>query len=188
MSEPGNLSRRQLLGASGAAGAAAVVAGCGLIPPVHSPVSKITLRVSRSDVPILDGLLQTEYRSAYAYTASVPRLSHYGLRLARWFLHHELAHITVLDSLIRTARVKPAPPLGSYPIGHARDQREVLAVLHGIEAASLEIYGRAIPRLSQGRLRAIAASIMANRAQHSSLLRAALGLQPVPAALVMGSE
>lgn len=188
MNESGNLSRRQLLGASGAVGAAAVVAGCGLIPPVHSPVSKLTLHVPRSDIPILDGLLQSEYHAAYAYTASVPRLNHYGLRLARWFLHHELAHITVLYSLIKSGHAMPAAPLASYPIGHPRDQRDLLEELHSMEASSLSTYSHAIPRLSSGRLRAIAASIMANRAQHVSLLRLALGMEPVPSALATGSE
>jgi len=188
VSGSGSLSRRRLLGVSGAAGAAAVVAGCGLIPPVQSPVSRIPLRVTGSDVPLLDGLLQSEYHAAYAYTASVPRLNRYGVRLARWFLHQELGHITVLYSLIRSGHAKPSAPLSSYPIGHPRDQRELLGELHVVEASSLTTYSHAIPRLSSGKLRAIAASIMANRAQHVSLLRLALGMEPVPSALATGSE
>ena len=88
MTAAGSWSRRQLLGASGAAGAAALAAGCGVLPAKSSTLQKIALTVDRPDVPILEGLLRLEYRLAYAYTASVPRLSGYGVHADRWFLRH----------------------------------------------------------------------------------------------------
>jgi hypothetical protein len=184
------LSRRRLLGASGAAGAAALVAGCGLIPTTRPPLTKISVTITRNDIPILQGLLKMEYRLAYAYTASLPPLvaSKYGTRVARWFLHQELAHVTALTTLLKSAHVKPSTAPGTFPLGPSHTVAEVLSMLHRLEAGAIGAYQRAIPELSHGKLRAIAASIMANEGQHLTLVRAALGLDAVPAALLTGSE
>ena len=190
MSQDPTLSRRQLLGASGAAGAAVAVAGCGLIPTTRPPLTKISVAVLKTDVPILDGLLDVEYRLAYAYTASLPQLTGdiYGIRVARWFLHHELAHITALSTLLKSAHAKARTSPSSYDLGNPHGAKETLKMLHGLESGAIRAYQRAIPKLSHGKLRAIAASIMANEGQHVSLVRDAMGIQPVPSALVTGNE
>lgn len=188
VSEDGKLSRRHLLGASGAAGAAAAVAGCGLIPKSSSSLKKISGMVQSSDIPILERLLRVEYHLAYAYTASAPRLTGYGLELARWFLAQELEHVGTISGLIKDANVAPNTSAGPFDLGHARNAAEVLALLHGLESAAIRAYQRAIPSLSHGTLRAIAASIVANEGQHVALVRVAQGRDPVPAALVTGSE
>ena len=184
------VSRRHLLGVSGAAGAAALAAGCGLIPTTRPPLTKLSVAVTRTDVPILEGLLKIEYRLAYAYTASLPPLvdDKYGTRVARWFLHQELAHVTALTTLLKSAHARPASSPGTFPLGRSRTAAEVLSMLHRLENDAIHAYQRAIPNLSHGRLRAIAASIMANEGQHVSLVRASLGLEPVPAALLTASE
>jgi hypothetical protein len=182
------LSRRQLLSASGAAGAAATVAGCGVLPKNTSPLQKIALSVDRPDVAILEGLLRLEYHLAYAYTASLPRLSGYGVRAARWFLRHELEHIGAISTLLKSGGVKPNTSAGEFPLGHARNASEVLAVLHSLEARAVRDYAGAVAKLSNGRLRAVASAVMANEGQHLSLLRRAQGLEPVPSALLTGNE
>ncbi len=190
MNPGATLSRRRLLGASGAAGAAAALSGCGLIPTTKPPLSKISVRVERTDVPILDSLLRIEYRLSYAYTASLPPLSRsvVGTRLARWFVHQELAHVTAISTLLESAHVKPDTSAGSFRLGRATTANEVFAVLRRQEDAAIRAYAHAIPRLSHGKLRAIAASILANEGQHVSVLRMVLGLEPVPAALVTERE
>jgi ferritin-like protein len=190
VSEADGVSRRQLLGASGAAGAAALVAGCGLIPTTRPALTKISVTVTRTDIPILEGLLEMEYRLAYAYAASLPPLfdDKYGTRVARWFLHQELAHITALSTLLKSAHAKPSTAPGTFSLGRSRTATDVLSILHRLEAGAIRAYQRAIPNLSHGKLRAIAASIMANEGQHISLVRASLGLDPVPAALLTASE
>ena len=190
MSTGGRLSRRQLLGASGAAGAAVAAAGCGLIPTTRPPPTKISVTVDKTDIPILSGLLDLEYRLAYAYTASLPQLTGdiYGIRVARWFLHHELAHITALTTLLKSAHAKTRTSPGSYDLGNPHGAKETLRMLRGLEADAIRTYQGAIPKLSHGKLRAIAASIMANEGQHISLVRSALGIEPVPSALVTGNE
>lgn len=188
MNQASKLSRRHLVGASGAAGAAAVVAGCGLLPKAAPPLKKISGMVHSTDVPILESLLRLEYHLAYAYTASAPRLTGYGLKLARWFLPDELVHVGVISELLKVAHVKPNTSAGTFVLGHPRDADEVLAMLHALENEAIRAYQHAIPDLSSGTLRAIVAAIMANEGQHVALVRAAQGLEPVPAALVTGSE
>jgi hypothetical protein len=183
------LSRRDLLAVSGAAGAALALAGCENVTASTNPtLSKLALKATPSDVPILNGLLELEYLSAYAYTAATPLLNRADSRTTRQFLHFELAHITVLRTLIDNAHGKAVPQRSTYRLGHARGPRELLSVLRRIEEESIRRYLSAIPRLSHGGVRGVAASIMGNEGQHLSVLRESLGLEPVPAALVTAAE
>lgn len=177
-----------MLGASGAAGAAALAAGCGVLPAKTSTLQKIALTVDRPDVPILERLLRLEYELAYAYTASIPRLSPYGRRAGLWFLRHELGHIGAVSTLLKSGGVKPNTSAGSPRLGHPGNASEVLALLHGLEMETVRAYLQAVAKLSNGQLRAVASAILANEAQHVSILRRAQGLEPVPSALLTGSE
>ena len=58
----------------------------------------------------------------------------------------------------------------------------------GIERAQLAAYLDALPTLSQPKIRAAAAAILANDAQHVSVLRASMGLAPLPSPFVTGRE
>ena len=187
MSPHSRLSRRDLLVASGAAGAGAALAGC--TTTITNPtLSKTKLRAAKSDVPILDELLQVEYLAAYAYTAAVPLLSGHSVRVAHRFLHQELAHLTILDSLIKSARGEPSPQRPSYPIGHPGGTHDLLAMLHKVESKAMAAYLGAVPKLSQGVVRGIASAILANEGQHLAVLRGRLGLVAVPDALASASE
>jgi hypothetical protein len=188
VSAAAGLSRRQLLGASGAAGAASLAAGCGVLPEKTSTLEKIALTVDRPDVPILEGLLRLEYRLAYAYTASLPRLSGYGLEAGRWFLRHELGHIGAVSTLLKSGGVKPNTSAGAVHLGRPRNAKEVLALLHRLEAEAIGAYLHAVAKLSNGQLRAVASAILANEGQHVSILRRAQGLEPVPSALLSANE
>jgi Ferritin-like domain len=182
------LSRRQLLGVSGAAGAAALAAGCGVLPAKVSTLQKIALTVDRPDVPILEGLLRLEYTLAYAYTASIPRLNGYGLDAARWFLRQELGHIGAVSTLLKSGGVKPNTAAGSPHLGQPGNESEVVMLLHRLETQAIRAYLEAVAKLSNGQLRAVASAILATEAQHVSILRRAQGLEPVPSALLTGYE
>lgn len=90
--------------------------------------------------------------------------------------------------MIKKAGGKPVEPLESYDLGQPRNEAELLLLLHSIEGGVVAAYLQAIPRLSQGKVRADVASILANEAQHVSVLRAKLRLSPIPSALVTGRE
>ena len=107
---------------------------------------------------------------------------------AAQFLSQEIDHALELKAVIKQAGVKPGRPAPSYEIGNPSSKADVLAVLHGIEQAQLAAYLEAVTLLTPGRLRAAAAAIFANEAQHVMVLRMQLGLSPIPAAFVSGQE
>jgi hypothetical protein len=180
-------SRRELLAAGAAALAGgALAAGCG--GSGRSKPSEGDASVALSDVPVLNRLLDVEYHAIAAYAAGIPLMSKPAAEPAILFLSQELAHAGSLDVLIRRAGAVPKKQRGSYNLGHPRTTAEVLALLHHVERLELAAYVQLIPRLYEGHVRAAAAAIFANDAQHIAFLRAQLGLEPSPAAFVTGSE
>jgi hypothetical protein len=82
----------------------------------------------------------------------------------------------------------PVGPRANYDLGHPRSETQVLELIHRAEQATVRAYLDAIPKLTPGAARAAAASIVANEAQHVSVLRRNLGLDPIPSAVVTASE
>jgi hypothetical protein len=176
-------SRRRLLEISIAAGAAVALAGCGTVREQHVAES-----VQDRDATLLNGLLMLERRAIAAYTASIPLLAGADKRAATDFLRQELDHSGTLIALIKTVDGTPTPRVASYPLGEPGSRRALLTLLHDLERAQIAGYAAAIGELSPGSVRQWAATILADHAQHISILRAALGLPPTPAAFVTGKE
>jgi hypothetical protein len=177
-----------LLGATGAAGLALALAGCGRAHPAAVHVAKLPPNLKAVDAAIFNALIDAEYVVAAAYIAGIPLLSDHNLRAAKHFLVHEISHITQLSNLVNVAHGVPNGPRASYDLGHPRSQTQVLDVIHRAEQATIRAYLDAIPKLSPGAPRAAAASILANEAQHVSVVRRNLGLDPVPDAVVTATE
>lgn len=181
-------SRRWLLGATGGAlaGASALaVAGCG---GPHRPHVKSSGPVPAQDIALIEELLALERRTIAAYEAGIPLLDSQTANDTQQFLRQELSHEGELIGLLRHAKVKPPPPTSGYDLGHPRTPEDVLRLLHDLEDAQLSAYLRAIPRLSNGQIRAAAAAIFANDAQHVAILRVHLHHSPAPLAFVTGRE
>lgn len=176
------VSRRQLLSAASAAGAGAVLAGCGTTPVATG----IPGAVLKSNVDALNRLIGVEYQAVAAYVAAIPLLSGTDVLYAKQFLSQDLAHIEDLAAFVRKTGAKPAASSQVYDLGRPRGRTELLALLHHAEQLTLRAYLQAIPVLTPGALKATATSILANDAQHASLLRGRLGLAPVPQAVVTG--
>lgn len=219
-------SRRALLVGGGAAalGAAAILSGCGtatqksnIALTKHSPGAK-------TDVQILNHLLDLEYRAIYAYTASIPLLAAANRQgksqhkkkpssavlppaakkkappplttvpllasnAAAQFLSQEIDHTILLKNIIKQAGGKPHRPAPAYDLGSSpRSRKDVLLILHALEQAQLVAYLEAVTVLTPGQLRAAAAAIFANEAQHLMVLRMELGQTPIPSAFVSGRE
>ena len=186
---PGSpVSRRQLLGASGAAGTALALARCGRSHPAAVHVSRLPPDVKAVDAAIFNRLIDAEYVVAATYVAGIPLLSDHNLRAAKHFLVQEVSHITQLSNLVNVAKGTPNGPHASYDLGHPRSQTQVLELIHRAEQATIRAYLDAIPKLTPGAARAAAASIVANEAQHVSVLRRNLGLDPIPSAVVTVGE
>jgi Ferritin-like domain len=183
-------TRRKLLRSAGgslAAGAAAIVAGCSRKsrrPKVH----EIPPQARAVDVSVLNNLLDREHRAIAAYTATIPLLSGSAHEAAKLFLSHELSHAGELAGLIKQAGGKANKPASSYDLGRPGDRTELLSLLHTMEHDQVAGYLDALVRISPGEARAAVAAILANDAQHVTVLRAELGIDPLPAAFVAGGE
>jgi hypothetical protein len=186
---PGSaVSRRQLLGASGAAGVGLALAGCGRSHPAAAHVSKLPESLKAVDAAIFNRLIDAEYAAAAVYIAGIPLLSDHNYRAAKHFLVQEVAHIQQLSNLVNVAHGTPHGPRSSYDLDHPRSQTQVMELIHRAEQATVRAYLDAIPELTPGPARAAAASILANEAQHVSIVRRNLGLDPVPSAVLTAAE
>ena len=185
-SEDDASSRRGWLRAAGAGLLGAVAAGCGrttLRAQVHN-----SQPILHTDVELLGHLLHLERKGIAAYIAGTPLLAPATIKAGKLFLNDELSHAGALAGLIRAAGGKPVKPAPSYDLGHPRNSQEVLALLHEIEQAQISAYLAALPRLAPASVKQSVASIMANDAQHLTVVRAALGRTAVPSAFVTGRE
>lgn len=193
----GAQSRRTLLHRSGVAvigGSAAVLAACG-----SSSRSKSSSSSGRStstgsdlsgsgDVSVLNAALDLENMAIAAYTAGAPLLDGSVLMLARRFLAQEKDHTVTLRRAINQAGGTPNQPKTDYGFPSVRSQGDVLGLTSMIESTAIGFYIDAIPKLSSGDLRATAASIVTDEAEHLAVLQTALGRDPVPSAFVAGAQ
>ncbi len=172
---------------AGAIGAAASIAGCGSHKSAVTATSTTT-ETPGPDVPILNGVLELEHMAVSAYTAGLPLLSGAVHMAGQRFLIQELSHAGEIEGLVRQAGGKPLKAKASYDFGRPSTALDVLWLLHGLEQAQVAAYVNAIPRLSTPAVRAAASAILANDAQHLSILRYTLGRNPIPSAFVNGHE
>jgi hypothetical protein len=174
-------SRRALLTAAGAL----LAAGCG---SASTPHAKKGTSIAHADIKLLNRLIDLENYATAAYTAAVPLLPPSSVPAAKRFLGQEIDHASGLGALVAEAGGKPIKPRPGYDLGHPHSSQDVMELLRGVEDVLLTAYLDAIPRLTPGPVRAMAAAFFANDAQHASIWRVALGQPPVPAAFVTGGE
>jgi bacterioferritin (cytochrome b1) len=151
-------------------------------------VHKIPPQARNADVEILNRLLDVEYKAIAAYTAVIPLLTMHVKDAAKQFLDQELTHAGELYSLIRQAGGVGDKSKTSYDLGHPGNREQVLELLHTVEQEQVTGYIDAIPNVSPGSVRAALAAILASDAQHVTVLRLALRLDPLPNPLVTGRE
>ena len=109
-------------------------------------------------------------------------------KTAGWFLSHELEHAGRLRGLLKPLHAKAHNPDARYDFGQPRGAPQVLGMLHELERRQIAFYLHAIPRMSTPQMRQALASIMANDAQHITLLRAEQGLSPVTGPFLTATE
>lgn len=191
MSAPGTGTRRQLLGSTAAAAAAVVggvlVAGCGGAAPHHQHlVGSASARAH--DAALLNRALAVEQHSIHAYEAVAPLLAGVARAAASQFLADELLHAGELRKLLKGLHAAAHSASANYNLGHPHGERQLLALLHGLEQLQISAYLHAIPRLSSGELRQTLAAIMANDAQHVTVLRSELGMPDLTAPFLTATE
>ena len=108
------------------------------------------------------------------------------LRVGKLFLEQEQEHADGLASAIKDAGGTPNRALASYDFPELRSQTDVLRFAVDLENTAIAAYIDALPKLGEGDLRATAAAIVANEAEHVAVLLGALGMEQVPDAFVVG--
>ncbi|HWC25857.1 MAG TPA: DUF4439 domain-containing protein, partial [Solirubrobacteraceae bacterium] len=102
------------------------------------------------------------------------------------FLAQEQEHADGLSQAIEDMGGTPNEPKASYDFPQLRSQRDVLRFAVELENSAIAAYIDALPKLSENDLRATAAAIITNAAEHLALLLDALGRDPAPDAFVTG--
>jgi rubrerythrin len=143
------------------------------------------------DLTILSSLLETARTAIAGYEAGLDVLAGRGREIGRSFLDHERQHALGLEQAIRSLGGEPprARRPADYASGFRRPTRptEALELALRLERMSVMAYLRAIPRLSDPRLRQTAAVINTTAAEHLAVLRGELGRVEAPEALVGGA-
>ena len=183
------LSRRRFIHRAGlgvaTGGTALSLAACA-DDSTTTPVQTGPDESDAADVEILNGVLDLELLSIAAYKAGASRLRGSALTIARTFVEQEQEHADGLAAAIKDAGGRPNRPKSAYDLPPLRTQTEVLRYGVELENTAIAAYIDALPKFSQGELRATAAAIITTEAEHLSVLLDALGMEPVPAAFVTG--
>jgi rubrerythrin len=182
------LSRRRFFRLSGvclAGGSAVFLAACAddtKTPGVRTGPDES----DQADVEILNSALDLELMAVAAYKAGAARLTGDVLQVGKAFLEQEQEHADGLAQAIKDAGGMPNRPKPSYDFPTLRSQNDVLRFAVDLEDTAIAAYIDALPKLSQGDLRATAAAIVTNEAEHVAVLLGALGKNQVPDAFVTG--
>jgi rubrerythrin len=181
------LSRRRFFAMSGvsvAGGSAVFLAACGddtksAIAPAHD-------ESDQADVEILNSALDLELMAVAAYKAGMPLLHGEALKVGKVFLGQEQEHANGLQTAIRHSGGIPNKAKAAYDFPALKSQTDVLKFAVAFENTAIAAYIDALPKLGQGDLRATAAAILSNEAEHIAILLGALGEEQVPDAFVVG--
>jgi rubrerythrin len=181
-------SRRRFFRMSGvslAGGCAVFLAACG--DDTKSPgIQAGPDESDQADVEILNSALDLELMAVAAYKAGAARLTGDVLQVGKALLEQEQEHADGLGEAIKDAGGMPNRAKASYDFPTFSSQNDVLRFAVELENTAITAYIDALPKLSQGDLRATAAAIVTNEAEHVAVLLGALGENQVPGAFVTG--
>lgn len=190
------VSRRRFFALSGVGfvgGSAVFLAACGGEEeasgggPGQSEVTKAK-SPRETDVQILNTALDLEHLAVAAYGAGAKLLKGATLAAGKQFREHEQEHAQGLATAIKDLGGKPNKAMRSYDFPSLRNETDVLDFALDLENTAVAAYIDALPKLATPELRATAAAIVTNEAQHIAVLLGALGKDPVPDAFVVGKD
>jgi rubrerythrin len=180
------LTRRELLGAAGAGGSAALLAACGGDERSSGSERELAAR----DLRLLGSALDLEHTVVAAYAAGTDLLRGPALRSSRVIVAQEREHADRLTDAIEQLGGQPNPPKTPEEYARAfpalRTEDDVLRFAIDLENAAIRFYHESLPKLSGPELRLTAAAIATSEAEHAALLRGELGRPQVPDAFVTG--
>lgn len=126
------------------------------------------------DRAILNGALTLENTAVAAYATGIPLLRGEVRRTAERFLAQEREHAKSLARQVRDMGGEPNRPKApaEYRAAFPRlpDQAAFLRFASDLENVAISAYAEGIPKLEDGRLRELTATIFSDEAQHVTVL------------------
>jgi len=182
-------SRRTFFRGAGvtfAGGSAVFLAACGKQDTVKSTTTQSSSSNS-ADVAILNTAIDLENMAIAAYTGGAKLLKGKVLALGKQFLAQEQEHADALSQAVKAMGGTPNRAKPTYDFPTLASQADVLIFASTIENTAIGAYIDSIPKLSSPDLRATAAAIVTNEAEHLAVLQGALGRPEAPNAFVKGA-
>ncbi|MBL8151195.1 MAG: ferritin-like domain-containing protein [Blastocatellia bacterium] len=178
-------SRRDFFKAAALAG----ISGAALV----SLSPSVSADDKENDVKILNIALGLEHQAIAAYKAGAGLLSGDVLNVAVKFLKQHEEHRDGLAATVKKLGGKPEEAKSSYDVAKIAEgvgvkelkaATDVLKLAAKLEAQATSAYYGVLPKIADRNIAQVAASIMADEAIHTALLRSALGEDPAPTAFV----
>jgi rubrerythrin len=182
------VSRRSFFQGAGvtlAGGSAVFLAACGDDDGDETTTSA-GVEGTGGDVGILNSALALELTAIEAYTKGAALLRGPVLAAGKEFLSQEQEHADALTKAINQLGGDVSAQPMKLDFSGLQKQMDVLEFATDLENVAIAAYVDAVPKLSTGDLRATAAQIVTNEAEHVAVLQGALGNQPAPEAFVTG--
>jgi rubrerythrin len=147
------------------------------------------------DVTIMNTALGLEHQAIAAYQAGAETklLSDPVLQVAVKFMKQHQEHRDALAKTIKAFGGKPVEAQAKYDVmkiasgvgvKEIKTEKDVVTLAMELERQATSAYYGAIPSIASKDVLKAAVSIMADEAQHTAILRNALGQDPVPSAFV----
>jgi rubrerythrin len=148
-----------------------------------------------NDVKIMNVALGLEHQAIAAYQAGAETklLSDPVLQVAVKFMKQHQDHRDALAKTIKAYGGKPVEAQAKYDVGkiagdvgvkELKGEKDIVTLAMKLEAQATSAYIGAIPGIATKDVLKAAIAIMADEAQHTAILRQALGQDPVPSAFV----
>ena len=147
------------------------------------------------DVAIMNVALGLEHQAIAAYQAGAGTklLSDPVLQVAVKFMKQHQEHRDALAGTIKKFGGKPVEAKANYDVvkiasdvgvKELKTEKDIITLAMELEKQATSAYYGAIPGIADKAVLKAAVSIMADEAQHTAILRNALGQDPVPSAFV----
>lgn len=182
-------TRRRFFGNAGVTfvgGSAVFLSACGSNQDLKDEQEQLA-DTPEADVAILNDALSLELTAVEAYTRAGQLLQGAVAAVGASFLEQEREHAAAIERAVKDLGGRPTKEVLELDFSDIGSQEDALQFATNLENVAIAAYVDSIPKLSSGDLRATAAQIVANEAEHVTVLQAALGNPPVASAFVSGN-
>lgn len=176
-------------GAGLAGGSAVLLGACGAGDSAQNVDEE-----TQADIDLLNRALEIELSAVAAYTQGAELLEGGARELGEQFAEQEQEHADALEVVIDDLGGEPVEALSAEEyakelgLGKLRSADDVLKFAVDLENTAIATYNNAVGAITQPDLRRTIYTIVANEAQHLSVLLGELGEPQVPDAFVSGAQ